>query len=230
MEPSLHPHTSTPRQCACRKGAQRPHRNIIMAGDNSGRPRETEAEMLVISSSEQSEVVSFVGKKEVMARSCRRDIFKCSRRKKNPASFSLDSHCGGGGNGRGFGSLTVVAAAAECSSSYEQLYYCYYKHVNGCFYMLDVLCRHQSPPLLHSFRHLSSSSPAASSWIWWFFPLSSSSRSLHRALIPLVPSRRPPRLPVVSTHSAVSSVFITLIIAQMAGVGRGALFGSTVLQ
>lgn len=51
-----------------------------MAGDNSARPRETEAEMLVISSSEKGEVVSFVSEKEVIvvAQSCRQDILKCT--------------------------------------------------------------------------------------------------------------------------------------------------------
>lgn len=80
LEPTLLPHSSTPSQCACREGTLRPHRNIIMAGDNSARPRETEAEMLVISSSEKGEVVSFVSEKEVIvvAQSCRQDILKCT--------------------------------------------------------------------------------------------------------------------------------------------------------
>lgn len=55
----------------------------------------------------------------------------------------MDSHRGG----RGFGSLAVAEATAECSSSYERLYYCYYKHVNGCIYITcSMVGHHPSSP------------------------------------------------------------------------------------
>lgn len=87
-----------------------------------------------------------------MVQSCRRDILKCRREKKIIILiFGLTSW---GEGWRGFGSLAVVEETAECSSSYERLYYCYYKHVNGCIYitclMFSVSIHHPSSSV-HSF-------------------------------------------------------------------------------
>lgn len=87
-----------------------------------------------------------------MAQSCRRHILKCRRGKKKIIILIFGLASWGEGWGWGFGSLAVVEETAECSSSYERLYYCYYKHVNGCIYitcvMFSVSIHH--PPLLPS--------------------------------------------------------------------------------
>lgn len=133
----------------------------------------------------------------------------------------------GGGEGRGReGRGGGVGSLALVEGRYEQPYYCYYKHVNGCIYitgvMFPVSIHHPlssviplSPvlsfirrPLLRPFLHLSSSSLSAASSIESesFLPPSFHSR------LPVSRSYRPPPPHPPPRPPAVFHVFITLLI------------------
>lgn len=101
---------------------------------------------------------------------------------------------------------------ARCSLGYEQLYYCYYKHGNGCIYFSCVMFSvtsvipHSSVPLhflIFSFRCVIMNLPA----LLFLSPSSSSSSpSPHHAFIPLALSRRPPRPPLLLSTPWLCSV------------------------